>query len=235
MTHYSDMGMEFSNQQEHSKFLEDLCNDNIKGYSFLEDIKGGKFLHKELGNIVFNIMQIKKNLKIGFTYKNKDIVEGVVLSCKENPHDTYTLNVDINGIPFWFDCSNAVFFKIKKKKKVKFSSACFADYVEIWTKEELNKHREENEEELKMADESYISDFNTDPTTAYILSGIITNFKKDKNPLTDKEFWVIDISCLGLKTKLLVDTKEIDEASIKKGSIIRTRCFCTAIIEEVLK
>mgnify|MGYP003446157311 FL=1 len=82
-----------------------------------------------------------------------------------------------------------------------------------------------------MADESYISNFEGNQSYAYV-SGIIKNYKLEKNPLTYYSYYTIDFDCLGLHFKALVDEKEINKEDLQVGKIICGNFWNTALIEK---
>ena len=83
--------------------------------------------------------------------------------------------------------------------------------------------------ELKMANESYISYFNDDITTGW-LSGIIKDFALLENPITHNKYYAIDIVSMGLKIKLVVDPKLIENKELKKGKVICGEFWNTGIL-----
>ena len=114
--------------------------------------------------------------------------------------------------------------------------ASFANYLEIIDPvEEETKVIDEIQEEVRQgkpidfANESYISNFENDPCEGFV-SGIIQGFKLETNPLTGETYYAIDIDCLGLYFKLLVDVNLIEYQEIKVGRVARGVFFNTALL-----
>ena len=62
------------------------------------------------------------------------------------------------------------------------------------------------------------------------VSGIIQDYTLSKNPITNKNFYEIDVTCLELMIKLLVDPKLIDSKMLAKGKVISGEFWNTGIL-----
>ena len=82
--------------------------------------------------------------------------------------------------------------------------------------------------EAKLADESYV--LTTEGSTVGYVSGIIKAYTLRVNELTGKQFWEVDIDCLGLHIRVLADYRLIKEAQIQVGKVLCGEMWNTAFI-----
>lgn len=234
MSHYSDIGFAISSREEFNKLIEDLSTNKYSN-PIIHNKKNLQIREHQIGDIrYFFLYQKKWFLKLvgkdlTFSYNNPNISKTKLLSVSNGNNDTFN-NIFVsseNDGQFCFACPNLATKKIKKDSTVNLSIACFANQIELISKEEYEN--ESTKDELSLADESYLSNVEKDPTTAW-LSGYVVDFKKETNPLTNESFFVIDISCLSLNFRLLVDKNFIDEAKLQIGNIARGTFWCTALI-----
>lgn len=247
MSHYTDIGFDVKKPKDvqkiidmffNSKFLEknkNICSamswniasnpDCILQLFKLENLRAFFKMNTKEGNIEdFFVGYENKNISKITTSKNCIKRVG-----NQFPILNFTSDEDI---PFWVSCYNADIFNFDKdEEEGKIKLVSYANFIkEIKNKDEYkNQPAEENLRKHQMADESYISNFTNDITTGFV-SGIIQDYTLSKNPITNKNFYEIDITCLGLMIKLLVDPKLIDSKMLEKGKVISGEFWNTGIL-----
>ena len=234
MSHYSDMGFEICSRDDLNNLIKKIA-DNKFGKPIIYDQNKTQIKEYSFGDIRYYFM-CKKEQKLQifdltFSFFNPQINFSVVLAeiLKTNKNEFENINVAKDGIPFWFHCPNLRVVCPKKFDIINLSISCFADKVDLLTQEEYNN--KVAKDDLKMAEESYISFFDHDPTRAW-LSGYITNFEKQINPISKKDFYVVDINSMNLNWRLLIDKKMVDETKLKIGNIACGYFWRTALIEK---
>jgi len=243
MSHYTDIGFKIEKNEDVVNTFN-FINSNGKIKRLTWDLPS----QNKDDNIVLTMFYIgeirysaKLNLKtnyildIGLSHNNERICKAEhigTLNAVNDESGFKVVQVEKDGIPFWFSCPNVEIFNIQdgKREELDLKIASFAENIEI--KEKAPERKTENkqmtpeevvefvkENGIQMADESYIAFFNDDPTYAHV-SGTIKDFKLEKNEITTVKYYAIDIDCLGLYFKVLVDPKLINKKKLKKGNIL---------------
>ena len=259
MSHYSDIGFNVKNPQDIQRIVDIFCNPNFLELN-KETSSAMSWDIQDNPNSVLQLFKFKDlrvfskiNLKEGgiddffVGHDNQNISK---VSVDKNPikktddNGFPTLNfLSSEGIPFWVTCFNADIFWFDKEDTSDIKLVSYANYIkEIkdYSKKEksLNKGNKIDsnnmistikEKDYEMADESYISYFKHDITTSW-LSGVIQDFKLLENPISNNKYYAIDIVCLGLKIKLLVDPKIFDNTLLAKGKVICGEFWNTGIL-----
>lgn len=256
MNHYSDIGFEINNQEDEKKFFS-LFLDGKGGpgrvWNITEDVTYYLF---KAGDIRYALKLDNKSytiLNLSFSHDNKEIseVEYDKLSSVDTSQtfgwDFPTIEVAKDDIPFWFSCINYDLFKLNPKSKLRIKIASFANSIKIkepssvqpidkeFDPEETRKKAIENinKNGLELADEGYIGYWQDNPCYAMV-SGVITNFKLNENPITKSKYYTIGAKCLGLNFNFLVDPVIVDEKILKVGNVISGEFWNTAIIVDDL-
>ena len=232
MSHYSDIGFELFNPQDSLNIFNLIhSNEKIERTEYnIPNSKGIVYALYKFGEIRYsaklnyNTHQIRA-IALGHNNENASECKYIkTIKGNSSALDFDTIMVEKDGIPFWFCCPNIEIDNVEKYQDISLRIASFADTIEI---KDLPKNDRtfNNPEELReyisthnleMAEESYIANFESEPSYAFV-SGIITNFKLEKNIFTEKEYYSIDFDCLGLHFKALVDTKLINEKDLQIG------------------
>ncbi len=236
MSHYSDIGFDIKDNKDIDNLIDMFFNSKEKlGVDVMvweiENNPNNLLGQLKYGDLRFFIKGDLENGKIDdffVGHDNKNITN-VEVEIEENPikknEKNYfpIFNFYKDDIPFWVACFNAdiFFFYDDNTSEVKLVS--FANHImDVRDAKKINK-------ELKMANESYISYFNDDITTGW-LSGIIKDFALLENPITHNKYYAIDIVSMGLKIKLVVDPKLIENKELKKGKVICGEFWNTGIL-----
>ena len=231
MSHYSDIGFEIENSKDVIKLFNNIIsNQNINRLEY--------FLNDDIILTIFNIRDIRyiaklnnkthQIISLSLVHDNLNVSEVEFVEIINN--ETFEFNnimIEKEGIPFWFSCANAEVFELKQNNNIEIKIASFAESIKIKDSEEDSL----NSEKFEMADESYISNFEGNQSYAFV-SGIIKDYKLEKNPFTYYSYYTIDFDCLGLHFKALVDEKEINKEDLQVGKIICGNFWNTALIEK---
>ena len=246
MSHYSDIGFKINKANEVVDLFNRINSDeSIKRGSWDLDAEGNlEYMMYYFGEIRYSAELDTVNnqiSRIGLGHNNERIskaIYGSKIKVSEESGDFDTLVIEKDGIPFWFSCPNMGIFHIKEDEHedLDLKIASFANSIEIIDAKEEKKFFVDQddsdvikEEKIEFANESYISDFQNDPCTGFV-SGIIKGFKLETNPLTGETYYAIDIDCLGLYFKLLVDINLIEYEEIKVGRVARGVFFNTVLL-----
>lgn len=246
MSHYSDIGFKITTSKELVDLFNNINSDEtIKRGSWDLDSEGNiQYMMYYFGEIRYSAQLDVINgqiLRLGLGHNNEKISKAnydAKIKVDENTGDFDTLVIDKDGIPFWFSCPNMDIFHIKEDEheELDLKIASFANTIEIIDAKEEKTFfvdQDDNDEikkdKLEFANESYISDFQNDPVHGFV-SGIITGFKIETNPLTKETYYAIDIDCLGLYFKLLVDINLVEYSELKVGRVARGVFFNTALL-----
>jgi hypothetical protein len=246
MSHYSDIGFKLTKNEDVIELFNRINKDeSIKRGSW--DLNGSDdtiYVMYYFGEIRYSVELDNVNNyinRIGLGHNNERISKAIYngkIKVGEDTGEFDTLVIKKDGIPFWFSCPNMGIFHIKEDEHedLDLKIASFANYLEIIDPvEEETKVIDEIQEEVRQgkpidfANESYISNFENDPCEGFV-SGIIQGFKLETNPLTGETYYAIDIDCLGLYFKLLVDVNLIEYQEIKVGRVARGVFFNTALL-----
>lgn len=246
MNHYSDIGFEIFKPQDTLNIFNLIhLNEEIERTEYnIPNSNGIVYCIYKLGEIRYsaklnyNTHQIRA---IGLGHNNEKITNAkYIKTIKGNSRALNFDNIMIekDEIPFWFCCPNIEIINIEKYQDIKLRIASFADTIEIKDLPKNNKAFNNSEElreyilthDLEMAEESYIANFKGDQSYAFV-SGIIKDFKLEKNLFTEKDYYTIDFDCLGLYFKALVDSKAINKDDLQVGKVICGNFWNTALLE----
>ena len=188
---------------------------------------------QKLGEIrYFSKLNINNNeiLEIGLSHNNENIEKMRIIDSNYNNKEGFPiLQLEKDGIPFWFECPNVEIFNMNGEKECDVKIVSFANNVQI--KNTKTKAEYTEKEKLQFADESYISSIvlQGNPATAFV-SGIIMGYKKEINVITNNNYYAIDVACLGLNIKMLVDVSLLNEKDIVLGNVICGEFWNTVIL-----
>lgn len=259
MSHYSDIGFNVKNPQDIQRIVDTFCNPNFLERN-KETSSAMSWNIQDNSNSVLQLFKFKDlrafskiNLKEGgiddffVGHDNQNISK---VSVEKNPIKKTdvkgfpTLNfLSAEEIPFWVTCFNADIFWFDKEDTADIKLVSYANYIEEIKESSKPEKSLDSGSKIdsnnvisaiqqmgyKMADESYISCFYDDITTSW-LSGVIQDFKLLENPISNNKYYAIDIVCLGLKIKLLVDPKIFDSTLLAKGKVICGAFWNTGIL-----
>jgi len=236
MSHYSDIGFKIDSNKDVVDLFNQI-NSNKNYPQMVWDIPSAKkdniiLTLQKLGEIRYFSKLNNKNdeiLEIGLSHNNENIEKMGIIDINYNKDGFPILQLEKDGIPFWFECPNVEIFNMKGEKECDVKIVSFANNVQI--KNTKNKTDKTEKEKLQFADEAYMSSImlQGDPATAFI-SGIIKNYKKEKNVITNNNYYAIDVECLGLNIKMLVDITLLNEKDIVLGNVICGEFWNTAIL-----
>lgn len=259
MSHYSDIGFKFKNIEKLKKSINKILTDKKLPFMVwkIDDGLGenNPELHmKSLGEIRYfckvgkdgieNLCPAHNNERISDAdivysttekYSNTDFFRVEMIRHNE---DFPTIKVIKDDIPFWFCCPNCEIFydDTTDNSKDSLKICSFANYVQVkeateigkpMSLEELNQKRRSGE--LGFADESYMASFNGNKSIAFV-SGIIRDAKICKNSLTKKKYYAVDVDCLGLYFKMLIDPKMIKFKKLQVGKVLFGEFWNVAIM-----
>lgn len=232
MSHYTDIGFNVKNNQEVVALFNKInSNKNYPPMIWDINIQENIILTmKKLGEIrYFSKLDNKKNkiTEIGLSHNNENITKMRIININyDNKEGFPILQLEKDGIPFWFECPNVEIFNMENEKECDVKLSSFANNVKI---KKANEEKNIQEEKFSLANECYISDWNGDPSVA-LIQGIIKGYKLEKNVLTNKLYYAIDIECLGLNMKMLVDKTLLNKKEIIIGDILCGEFWNTAIL-----
>lgn len=251
MSHYSDIGFEVKSIREVNKIINLILSSkldvNNKMNKKIWKIQNGtsKTLQlSKIDNLKFFVKGDLENKKIDdffVTQKNQNLslIKVHKNSCKRNERNEFpVLNFyNQDDIPFWVTCFNAEIFCMNNEESCEIELISFANNIEeIKDAEDMNATENfnislsnKNNIYNGMADESYIANFEKDISTSW-LSGIIQDFALLENPITHNKYYSIDIICLKLNIKLLIDPKLIQNKELKKGKVICGEFWNTGVL-----
>ena len=231
MSHYSDIGFEIENSKDIIKLFNNIIsNQNIDRLEY--------FINDDITLTIFNIRDIRyiakinnkthQILSLSLGHDNLNVSEVEFVEIINNETFKFSnIMVEKEGIPFWFSCANTEVCELKQNDNIEIKIASFAESIKIKDCDENSL----NTEKFAMADESYISNFEGNQSCAFV-SGIIKDYKLEKNFLTYNSYYTIDFDCLGLHFKALVDEKAINKEDLQVGKIICGNFWNTALIEK---
>lgn len=224
MSHYSDIGFRIKTNEELINLFNKIKTNKeyppmIWDLEMSEEKEVILAMHK-LGDIRYFAKLDNKNsqiIELSMGHYNENVTKMDILHINYEVESGFPiLQLEKNDIPFWFECPNVEVFNMEGEKDCEIRISSFANKVFIKKPEEkvnLPGFR------FSLADESYIADWQNDPSIA-LMSGIIKNFKIEKNILTNEPYYAIDVDCLGLKIKMLVDVNYLKEEEIVAGNVI---------------
>lgn len=233
MSYYTDIGFEANSNKD----VIDLFNKiySNKNYPLMVwDIQDAKenvvLTMQKLGEIrYFSKLKDDNNeiLEIGLAHNNENIEKMDIIDVDySNKKGFPILQLEKDGIHFWFECPNVEIFNMENEKECEVKISSFANNVKIKKKGEVQTIEENT---FSLENECYIPDWNDDKTIA-LIQGIITNYKLEKNVITNNNYYAIDIDCLGLKIKALVDVTLINEKDIIIGDVLSGEFWNCAIL-----
>ena len=237
MSHYTDIGFKINSNKD----VIDIFNQIISNQNYPQHVWSIPSTKKEdiilsmqnLGEIrYFAKLDKQKNaiLEIGLAHNNESISKLELLDINYNNKNGFPiLQLEKDGIPFWFECQNAEIFDTKDETECDVKIASFANNVKI--KKSKDKIGVADDVMFQFSDEAYMSSImlKGDPATAFI-SGTIKGCKVEKNVITNNNYYAIDVECLGLNIKMLVDISLLDEREIVSGNVIFGEFWNTAIL-----
>ncbi len=252
MSHYSDIGFEVKSIGDVNKIINyalssefDINNKTYKRKIWKIQNEESKTLQLfKIDNLKFFAKGDLENKKLDdffVTHKNQNlsIIKIHKNSCKKNERNGFPILNFYNqdDIPFWVTCFNAEIFCINNDESCEIELVSFANHIEeLKDAEDINATNiynltlsNKNNIFNGMADESYIANFEKDISTSW-LSGIIQDFVLLENPITHNKYYSIDIICLKLYIRLLVDPKLIQNKELKKGKIICGEFWNTGVL-----
>ena len=234
MSHYTDIGFKINSNKD----VIDIFNQIISNKNYPQQVWSVSSTEKD--NIVLTMQKVgeiryfakldnkkKSVLEIGLSHNNENISKMKIVYINYNIENGFPIvQLEKDGIPFWFECPNVEVCNIKYETECDVKIAGFANYVQI-----KNLNDKIGEETFQFADESYMSRImlQGDPATAFV-SGIIKGYMKEKNVITNMDYYAIDVECLGLNIKMLVDISLLDEREIVSGNVIFGEFWNTAIL-----
>lgn len=182
MSHYTDIGFKVNSNKE----VVDLFNQIFSNKKFSPvfwNIPSTKeecnvLAMQKLGEIRYfsKLNRNKEIIKIGLAHNNEYITKMGIVDINYNKKYGFPiLQLEKDDILFWFECPNVEIFDMKNEKDCNIKISSFANYVKI----KNPKENTEIDETSCFADESYISNWNDNPSIAFI-SGIIKNYKLEK-------------------------------------------------------
>ena len=256
MSHYSDIGFNIKNKKSWDKIFKKIVsnNDFMQWNIFEGKGKDDPVLEMRKFDSIRYFIKVGKDgvENLAPAHDNERISDAdIVYSTTEKYSDTDFFRVEMirqnedfptvkvikDGIPFWFCCPNCEIFydDTTDGSKDSLKICSFANYVKVkpqnnaepMTLDELNAKRKRGE--LEFADECYIASFNGDKSIAFV-SGIIKDAKILKNPLTKKKYYAVDVDCLGLYFKMLIDPKMIKFKKLQVGKVLFGEFWNVAIM-----
>lgn len=236
MSHYTDIGFKIDNNDD----IVDLFNqiNTNKNYNqMVWDIQSPKdegiiLTLNKLGEIRYFSKLDKKNdeiLDIGLAHNNENISKLGIIDVNYDNEGFPILKLEKDEIPFWFECPNVEIFDMENEKECDVKIACFANNVQVKKPNEKTKGFED--QKFQFADQAYMSKImlQGDPATAYV-SGVIKDYKVEKNIVSNNNYYAINAECLGLNIKMLVDIDLLDEKDLIPGNVICGEFWNTAIL-----
>lgn len=258
MSHYSDVGFKFKNEAGFKKNIIKLLTDKNLPFMFwnIDDGLGEKNpeLHmKKIGEIRYFCKVGVSGIEYLCPAHNNERISSpkIIYSKIEKTEEGYpkvameryaddfpTIQVIKDDIPFWFCCPNCeIFFQTPDNPDGDTLKLCsFANYVNVkepttpgksFSLAELEQKRRNGE--IGFADESYIAAFKGNKSTGYV-SGIIRKAEILKNQWTKKKYYAVDVDCLGLYFKMLIDPKLIKFKKLQVGKILFGEFWNVAIL-----
>ena len=259
MSHYSDIGFKFKNVEKLKKNISKILSDKKLPSMFwnIDDGLGedNPELHmKTIGDIRY-FCKVGKN---GIEYlcpahnneriSNADIVYSTTEKNSETgffkvemfrqKEDFPTVKVIKNDIPFWFCCPNCEIFydDTTDNSKDSLKICSFANYVQVKDPTEIGKplsldelNQKRRSGELGFADESYIASFGEDKSIGFV-SGIIRKAEILKNQWTKKKYYAVNVDCVGLYFKMLIDPQLIKFKELQVGKVLFGEFWNVAIM-----
>ncbi len=239
LTYYSDVGFDIRQNGDIIKLI-DYFDDENKNF---ECKKIYDFAHGEceleiykIGNIRY-YCQSEHNgqgkhycyISLGYENENISVFDETLKSYhqEENNLDFPTISVTKEIYTFWFSCLNLYEYPERKQEPIKLKISSFANNIEI---HDPTDEIENKSELVPFADESYIT-ADKNPAIGYV-SGTIKSFCHKTNPLTNNEYWEIDIECLGTNIRVLADYRMIKSSELQIGKILSGKMWNTAVIVE---
>ena len=227
MTHYTDIGFFDINSVADVDALYNKIHKTQQAmiWDVISDVDKTKHLYMfKIGEIrFFAKLDVEKGFicSLSLAHNNENITKMDIVNIfppAEDCADFPTLVLEKDGIPFWFECPNVEIFNMDEKDcDVKIAS--FAQMAKI---------RDKNETETEFSDELYHPSSN-DPTVA-IMSGEIKSIKKETNLITGNNYYALDIDCLDVHIKVLLDVNAVEESELQVGKIIYGEFWNTAIL-----
>lgn len=153
------------------------------------------------------------------------IVDNTAIALNQMPTIVVANN---DQVQFSFVCLNLSAEKVTEGL-VKLRVSAFASDAGITIKERTLKSEKDKIDKLTFADESYAC---LDGSGISFVSGIIKGFSLKLNELTGAKYWAIDIDCLGVQFKVLVDNRMFKAEDIEIGKVLCGEMYCTAFIED---
>ena len=237
MSHYTDIGFKINSNKD----VIDIFNQIISNKNYPQQV--WRVSSTEKDDIVLTMQKVgeiryfakldnkkKSVLEIGLLHNNENISKMEIVDINYNIENGFPIvQLEKDGIPFWFESPNAELYDMKDETECDVKIASFANYVKI--KKSQDEIEASEDGEFQFADESYMSSmmFQGDPATAFV-SGIIKSYNKEKNIITNNNYYAIDVECLGLNIKMLVDISLLDEREIVSGNVIFGEFWNTAIL-----
>lgn len=237
MSHYTDIGFKINSNKD----VIDIFNQIISNKNYPQQVWSVSSTEKD--NIVLTMQNVgnicyfakldnkkKSILEIGLSHNNENISKMEIVDVNYNNKNGFPIvQLEKDGIPFWFECPNVELYDMKAETECDVKIASFANNVKI--KKSQDKIENSEDGEFQFADESYMSSmmFQGDPATAFV-SGIIKSYMKEKNVITNMDYYAIDVECLGLNIKMLVDISLLDEREIVSGNVIFGEFWNTVIL-----
>ena len=228
MKNYSHIGFDINSEKDEKDFFHKIYTNNnypIQKWNIeTPEHKNLVLSMQNLGEILyFTKLENNTLLDTAIIYNNENINKLNVVSVytsKDNNFPLLELGIDGYAKTFWFECANADIFNIQNKETCDVKISCLPYSISI------KKQSDSNTNEYFFPDtwdEAY------NPCKA-MLQGIIQGYTIKKNIVTEKDYYCIDVECLGLHIKVVADISMLTESNLAKGNIICGKVWCNAII-----
>ena len=234
MSHYSDIGFKVNSNEDVIELFNKIKTNKenspmIWELEINEEREVILAMHK-LGEIRYFAKLDNKNnelLEISLGHHNEKVTKMDILHINYEVSAGFpVLQLEKNEIPFWFECPNVEVFNMEGEQDCEIRISSFANKVFI-------KNPDEKVDlpglKISLADEAYIANWQHDPSVA-LLSGYITGYKKEKNIISGRSYYAIDVECLGLNIKMVVDINYLKEEDIIPGKVIYGDFWNVAIL-----
>lgn len=234
MSHYSDIGFKIETNEELIELFNKIKTNKeyppmIWDIEMSEEKEVILAMHK-LGDIRYFAKLDNKNsevIELSLGHHNENVTKMDILHINYEVSSGFPiLQLEKNDIPFWFECPNVEVFNMEGEKDCEIRISSFANRVFIKKPDEKVML---GDSKYSFADESYIADWQHDPSNAFV-SGVIKSYKKENNVISSESYYAIDVECLGLNIKMLVDTNYIKEEDIIAGNVIYGDFWNVAIL-----
>lgn len=236
MKHYSNIGFDINNQKDEEDLFNDIYEDSDYP-KLVWDVKNTD--NKNILLSMQSIGEIRYFAKIDddtheimaltTTHNNNNITKMNILGIYHNENTFPILQLEIEGYgtAFWFECPNEEIFDMDNEKGCDVKICSYPYSVSIEKPKESNTTAMTN-----LSNECYFVDTwdeSYNPCKA-IIRGVIKGYTVEKNIVTNKNYYAIDIECLGLHIKVLASTDLINENDIVIGDILAGKFWNTAIL-----